>query len=203
MTENVTIEMCQELVEEGLTRTGLSSHQASMLATGKRDAISAIRRGKMPSVDRWAAICHVLGIPFHTGFDADLSASEIVAAWWLMNDGHLRAVDAIPAIPAYVPDQMWYVIEVGEQTSFLDRGDLLFFSAQDPLSGLGERLIGRWCLVELCESGSVSTWSFGRCRRSDDGNPQHINLESATGQATQTNLKPLQCVPLRLVAPRV
>jgi hypothetical protein len=202
MISNISIEHIQSLVKQGLERTGLSQHRASMLATGKRDALRAISYGKMPSVDRWAAICRVLDIPFHTGFGTDSSDSDIVGAWCLRADG-LDANPALPDIPTYLASRAWYVVELADPVADWSQGDLLFFDDEDPLSGLIDRLIGRWCLVKTAESAADESWCLGRCRRADDGNPKHINLESATGQATKTNLKPLKCLPLRIVAPRV
>lgn len=202
MSPNISIKHIQNLVKQGLERSGLSQHRASMLATGKRDALRAISYGKMPSVDRWASICRVLDIPFHTGYDADSRDREIIAFWHLVAQG-LQATPDLPEIPDYVPSQTWYLVEVTDGAPLWAPGDLLFFAQDDPLEGVLERLIGRWCLVECDESADIANWSFGRCRRPDDGNPAHINLESATGQATKTNLKPLKCRPLRLMAPRV
>lgn len=202
MRPNLTIEHIQSLVKQGLERTGISQQKASLLATGTKDALRAINYGRMPSVDRWAAICRVLDIPFHTGFGADSPDSDIVGAWCLRTDG-LSVNPVRPDIPAYIAMRAWYVVELAEPVADWSQGDLLFFEDEDPLSGLLERLIGRWCLVKTAESAVDGSWCLGRCRRPDDGNPAHINLESATGQATQINLKPLKCLPLRIIAPRV
>ena len=158
----------------------------------------------MPSVDRWAAICQVLGIPFHTGFGAgacerQITRHQIFGANGLEDGEGQNRHD----LPAYLTGEHWHVIEIAQSVCAggWQPGDLLFFAQDDPLADMPERLIGLWCLVET--QAPESRQLLGRCRRADDGNSAHINLEDPAGGPTRTNLKPLKTSPLRLVLPRV
>lgn len=204
MAGKIDIGYIQSLVLQGLERSGLSQQRASLLATGTKDALRAISYGRMPSVDRWQAICHVLGIPFHTGFGAGASDSQILCHQILgangLEDGEGQNR---PDLPVYLTGGRWHVIEIGEDgcAGGWQPGDRLFFEEADPLAQMPERLIGLWCLVEM--PAPESRQLLGRCRRSDDGNSAHINLEDPAGGPTRTNLKPLKTSPLRLVVPKV
>lgn len=204
MVGNLTIEVIQSLVTQGLRRTGLTQHKASMLATGKRDALRAIGYGKMPSVDRWQAICHVLGIPFDTGFEPVGAEGDFIC--YRLIDGSLDVVSDFERgsqLGPVVGD--WAIVEIGDATCrpYWSEGDRLWFDRSDPLANMSERLIGRWCLVTTKTGSAESGPVLGRCRRPDNDEPDCINLEYPTGAPTRIDLKPAGLLPLRLVLPRV
>ena len=61
--------MCEWLpvIERALQARGWSARHASMEAVDNANLISNMRRGKVPSVDRFRALCEVLGLEFYVG----------------------------------------------------------------------------------------------------------------------------------------
>ena len=202
MVRNLTIDEIQNLVDQGLRRTGLSQHKASMLATGKRDALRAIGYGKMPSVDRWQAICHVLGIPFHTGFAPEDGQQDIM--WSQLRNGVLSPADPCK-LEGLTGSSVWDVVEIADQACqpFWQEGDRLCFDREDPLANIPERLIGLWCLIAHEKHSGEPEQLLGRCRRADKQDQGLINIEDPSGQPTRTNIQPVEIRPLRMVLPKV
>lgn len=56
-----------EEVERAIRRRGWSARQASMIAVGTPELIRDMRRGRVPSVERFRALCEVLGLEFYVG----------------------------------------------------------------------------------------------------------------------------------------
>ena len=54
-------------IEQAVRERGWSARQASMEAVGTPELISNMRRGRVPSVDRFRALCRVLGLEFYVG----------------------------------------------------------------------------------------------------------------------------------------
>ena len=54
-------------VEDALAQRGISARQASMAAVGHDGLVRDIRAGRIPSADRVAALCDVLGLEFYLG----------------------------------------------------------------------------------------------------------------------------------------
>ena len=54
-------------IEQAVRDRGWSARQASMEAVGSPELISNMRRGRVPSVDRFRALCRVLGLEFYVG----------------------------------------------------------------------------------------------------------------------------------------
>ena len=54
-------------IEQAVRERGWSARQASMEAVGSPELISNMRRGRVPSVDRFRALCRVLGLEFYVG----------------------------------------------------------------------------------------------------------------------------------------
>ena len=55
------------VIERALQARGWSARHASMEAVDNANLISNMRRGKVPSVDRFRALCEVLGLEFYVG----------------------------------------------------------------------------------------------------------------------------------------
>ena len=54
-------------VERAVRARGWSARQASMMAVGTPELIRDMRRGRVPSVERFRALCEVLGLEFYVG----------------------------------------------------------------------------------------------------------------------------------------
>ena len=54
-------------VERAVRARGWSARQASMMAVGTPELIRDMRRGRVPSVQRFRALCEVLGLEFYVG----------------------------------------------------------------------------------------------------------------------------------------
>ena len=52
---------------QAVKRRGWSARQASMMAVGTPELIRDMRRGRVPSVERFRALCEVLGLEFYVG----------------------------------------------------------------------------------------------------------------------------------------
>ena len=59
-------EMLHE-VERALRARGLSASRVSLRAVGSKELIHEMRRGRVPSVERFKALCEVLGLEFYVG----------------------------------------------------------------------------------------------------------------------------------------
>ena len=56
-----------EIINKALDKQGISARQASILATGTPELIRNMRRGSIPSVERFRALCDVLKLEFYVG----------------------------------------------------------------------------------------------------------------------------------------
>ena len=56
-----------KLIDRVLAERGWSARRASIEATGRPDLVVAMRRGRVPSAARLAALCDVLGLEFYVG----------------------------------------------------------------------------------------------------------------------------------------
>ena len=56
-----------EEIERAVRRRGWSARQASIRAVGTPELIRDMRRGRVPSVERFRALCEVLGLEFYVG----------------------------------------------------------------------------------------------------------------------------------------
>lgn len=54
-------------VERAVRMRGWSARQASLMAVGTPELIRDMRRGRVPSVERFRALCEVLGLEFYVG----------------------------------------------------------------------------------------------------------------------------------------
>ena len=54
-------------IERAVRTRGWSARQASMMAVGTPELIRDMRRGRVPSVERFRALCEVLGLEFYVG----------------------------------------------------------------------------------------------------------------------------------------
>ena len=54
-------------IERAVRTRGWSARQASMMAVGTPELIRDMRRGRVPSVERFRALCDVLGLEFYVG----------------------------------------------------------------------------------------------------------------------------------------
>ena len=54
-------------VERAVRTRGWSARQASMMAVGTPELIRDMRRGRVPSVERFRTLCEVLGLEFYVG----------------------------------------------------------------------------------------------------------------------------------------
>ena len=70
MIQSLEASLMEDLLEEVLRavrRRGWSARQASMMAVGTPELIRDMRRGRVPSVERFRALCKVLGLEFYVG----------------------------------------------------------------------------------------------------------------------------------------
>ena len=56
-----------KIINKALDKQGISARQASILATGMPDLVRNLRRGRVPSVERFRALCDVLNLEFYVG----------------------------------------------------------------------------------------------------------------------------------------
>lgn len=56
-----------EEIERAVRRRGWSARQASIRAVGTPELIRDMRRGRVPSVERFRALCEVLDLEFYVG----------------------------------------------------------------------------------------------------------------------------------------
>ena len=56
-----------KIIDRALDEQGISARQASLLATGTPELIRNMRRGRVPSVERFCALCDVLNLEFYVG----------------------------------------------------------------------------------------------------------------------------------------
>ena len=56
-----------EEIERALRASGLTASQASLRAVGSKELILEMRRGRVPSVERFQALCEVLDLEFYVG----------------------------------------------------------------------------------------------------------------------------------------
>ena len=56
-----------KIIDRALDEQGISARQASILATGAPELIRNMRRGRVPSVERFCALCDVLNLEFYVG----------------------------------------------------------------------------------------------------------------------------------------
>ena len=56
-----------KIIDRALNEQGISARQASILATGTPELIRNMRRGRVPSVERFCALCDVLNLEFYVG----------------------------------------------------------------------------------------------------------------------------------------
>ena len=54
-------------IERALEERGLTASQASLRAVGSKELILEMRRGRVPSVERFKALCEVLDLEFYVG----------------------------------------------------------------------------------------------------------------------------------------
>lgn len=55
------------VIERAVRTRGWSARQSSMMAVGTPELIRDMRRGRVPSVERFRALCEVLGLEFYVG----------------------------------------------------------------------------------------------------------------------------------------
>ena len=67
MNKNPSIKALLEIIEQALSKRGISARHASILATGGPELIRSIRRGSTPSVEKVRALCEVLKLEFYIG----------------------------------------------------------------------------------------------------------------------------------------
>ena len=56
-----------KIIDRALNEQGISARQASIFATGTPELIRNMRRGRVPSVERFCALCDVLNLEFYVG----------------------------------------------------------------------------------------------------------------------------------------
>ena len=214
----LNIEKIQNLVEAGLEEKGLTSLEASIQATGKRDAIRAIRRGYMPSVDRWEKLCKVLGIDFFTGKynGLEISAEEVhylgtIAAGGGNHPAGMLVVgfedighETTTAPAGLKPEQLtcWgglCALEVkgNSMSPKYNDGDMIYIYGDDPLKYSPERLVGKECAVYLGGDREGESY-LKRLRWGDKRNQNLWNLESINQEwPTMTNVEIIDIKPVR------
>ena len=67
MNKHHSTEDLLEIINRALDAQGLSARRASILATGTPELIRNMRRGRIPSVERFRALCDVLNLEFYVG----------------------------------------------------------------------------------------------------------------------------------------
>ena len=67
MTKRISNADLLKIIDRALNEQGISARQASLLATGTPELIRNMRRGRVPSVERFCALCDVLNLEFYVG----------------------------------------------------------------------------------------------------------------------------------------
>ncbi len=67
MNKRVSSKDLLRIIDRALDEQGISARQASLLATGTPELIRNMRRGRVPSVERFCALCDVLNLEFYVG----------------------------------------------------------------------------------------------------------------------------------------
>ena len=68
-----------KIIDRALDEQGISARQASLLATGTPELIRNMRRGRVPSVERFCALCDVLNLEFYVGSKYRQKSSSVRA----------------------------------------------------------------------------------------------------------------------------
>ena len=67
MNKHISSADLLKIIERALDKQGITARRASMLATGTPELIRNMRRGRVPSVERFCALCNVLDLEFYVG----------------------------------------------------------------------------------------------------------------------------------------
>ncbi len=67
MTKRISNADLLKIIDRALNEQGISARQASLLAIGTPELIRNMRRGRVPSVERFSALCDVLNLEFYVG----------------------------------------------------------------------------------------------------------------------------------------
>ena len=67
MNKNLSHKKLLAIIEQALEDKGISAREASMRAVGTPELIRNMRRGSIPSVERFRALCDVLELEFYIG----------------------------------------------------------------------------------------------------------------------------------------
>ena len=216
-TRMTKISKLQNLVDLGLKRTGLTAAEASLRATGNSQVIAGIKKGYMPSLDRWERLCKVLGIDFFYGFAneseniAEVRYLGIIAAGGgdhpegtlvvgFEDIGH----ETTSAPAGLKPERLirWgglCALEVkgNSMSPKYNDGDMIYIYGDDPLKYSPERLIGKECAVYLGGDREGESY-LKRLRWGDKRNQNLWNLESINLEwATMTNVEIIDIRPVR------
>lgn len=183
----------KDIVREGLKRKGLSARRASIEATGKDSLVKNIFEDREPSFYKIEKLFAVLGINLTYSFDDDpqpaqarvpllgyvaAGGDDLPADTSVTYTASDNAIDEVPAPPGTFMRMRgsMFALEVkgGSMEPIYEDGDRLYVYKDDPARADINRLIGRKCVVTL-ENDDVYVKTL---RRSDDGDPDHWNLES-------------------------
>ncbi len=207
-----------QIINEALTRKGMTPLEASLKATGNREAIYAIRKGSMPSLERWQKLCLVLGIEFYTGLPnlTEESAEEVsylgrIAAGGgddptgMLMVGQEDTGDETTSAPAGLTSaelNQWggilaFEVSGASMAPKYNDGDTIYIYANDPLKYEPNKLIGKDCACYLGGDRHGESY-LKRLRRGDiEG---LFNLESINREwPTIENVELLDIRPVRYV----
>ena len=67
MNKRISSKDLLRIIDRALDEQGISARQASLLATGTPELIRNMRRGRVPSVERFYALCDTLDLEFYVG----------------------------------------------------------------------------------------------------------------------------------------
>lgn len=65
-----------EVINQALRARGWSARHASLEAVGSDQLVRNLRRGRVPSVERFRALCEVLGLEFYVGPPRDVGTVD-------------------------------------------------------------------------------------------------------------------------------
>lgn len=216
-----TIEKIKSLVNTRLTETGMNLSEASIAAVGNKEALYAIMRGRVPSVDRWQRICNALGIDFYYGLPQDLPEPAGPEVEWKgeiaaggaehPNDCRLYVADehtgeTISPPPALTLDTAQthgglfaVTVRGGSMSPVYNDGDVIYMYKNDPTRLDISKLIGQDCAVTLSPENDSAVY-LKRLRGPDNNKQGHFNLESLNpAWPTMTNVQIQSAIPVRYV----
>ena len=188
-----------KIIDEALTRKGISAAAASKLAVGNPSLIKSMKAGSVPSLDKAEKLAKVLGIDFHYNLPTEYieePQGEVILWGDIAAGGGNTPADGEIIMaeqaqydttnpPPVMNDQdisKWggmLALRVKGQSMYpkYADGDTIYIYSDDPLRFSPDQLIGRECAI-ICSGDHEGKTYLKRLRRPDNNRRGYYNLES-------------------------